>query len=95
MAVHNNDVYVVGQKDFAAMYWKNDTEVNLTDGSTLATATSVKVYNNDVYITGYERINEHYIAKYCKNSTAINLSDDSADSRARAIAVNKGNMRRI
>ena len=54
-----SDVYAVGYEDVnggntIAKLWKNGVEQSLTDGTNPASASSVYVYNNDVYVVGHE-----------------------------------------
>lgn len=47
------DVYVAGQKDNQACYWKNDQPVLLETGGTMGTiANKIIVVNDDVYVLG-------------------------------------------
>jgi len=47
------DVYVAGQKDSQACYWKNNQPVLLDSGGLIGpTATKIIVANNDVYVLG-------------------------------------------
>jgi hypothetical protein len=57
-----------------ATYWKNDKEVNLTDGTQYAEATSIVVSGADIYVAGYEYNGSYYVAKYWKNGKAVPLS---------------------
>ncbi len=41
IAISGDDVYVAGHEDKIAKYWKNGKPVNLTDGSTYASARSI------------------------------------------------------
>ncbi len=54
-------IYTVGYErspngvgHYVAMYWKDTTKVNLTEGSTDAQARSIKVVGNDVFVLGEE-----------------------------------------
>lgn len=52
-AMNSADVYVAGQKDNQACYWKNNQPVFLdSNGFTGPTANKVIVSNNDVYVLG-------------------------------------------
>jgi hypothetical protein len=79
--VGNKDVYVAGYEISSsgknvAKYWKNDTAVNLTNGTRDAVATSIFVAGSDVYVAGYQDkpASVLNIATYWKNGTAYPLS---------------------
>lgn len=74
-------VYVAGMEinsggKNVAMYWRNDTVVKLTDGTRDASAQSIFVSGNDVYVAGYQdKVGSLLnIATYWKNGTAFPLS---------------------
>lgn len=47
------DVYVAGQKNGNATYWKNNTEITLDNGGfSTSTANKIIVHNNNVYVFG-------------------------------------------
>jgi hypothetical protein len=90
ITVSGNDVYVAGRKSGRAVYWKNGTEVFLTDGSIGdAVARSITVSGTDVYVAGYE----YYPAetrnkvKYWKNGIETILTEGSNNEEATSIAV--------
>jgi hypothetical protein len=87
-ATSGPDIYVAGFDGVHAVYWKNGTEVVLTDGTKQAVATSICISNNDVYVAGYEGL----VAKYWKNGTAIALTSGSLPARATGIAVSGNNV---
>jgi len=98
IAVSGTDVYIAGMEYKIpptintpiveiAMYWKNSQPYYLTDGKHDAHVTGIKVFGNDVYISGYESNGTKYVAKYWKNGQAVNLSDGKNDAYAKDIAV--------
>lgn len=68
------DVYVAGQLGGVARYWKNDSAVNLPNGTI---AKGIYVSGGDVYVAGQEYLGGgiYQIAKYWKNGVAVNLTD--------------------
>lgn len=77
--VVGNDVYVTGDVDGKAVYWKNGQLVQLpSTGIPLACATSIAVVGNDVYVGGYghEYLNSYrklLRPRYWKNGQEILL----------------------
>ena len=66
--VDGSTVYMCGTVDLnsnKAGYWKNDEWVELRSGGTtgIVKATSLNIYNGDVYICGYEEENAVYVWK--------------------------------
>ena len=94
IAVSGNDICVAGEEinyevsigggsgpTYYAIYWKNGHRVNLTDGSTPASASSIVIAGSDVYVAG----SEGNVAKYWKNGRPVIVG--SLGSHAYSIAV--------
>lgn len=101
LAVSNNDVYMAGwgQGNFAT-YWKNENPIELSPAyspptlSILATASSIAVSGNDVYVSGsqYEQLSQiggwsNVFAEYWKNGNLVKLTDGSKNTYTSSIAV--------
>ncbi|MDR0793607.1 MAG: IPT/TIG domain-containing protein [Chitinophagaceae bacterium] len=80
MYVSGNDVYAAGYDmpltatSPNAVYWKNGTEVKLTD---VGYGWGIYVFGSDVYVSGQSNINEDgisVVAAYWKNGTTVPLS---------------------
>jgi hypothetical protein len=81
------DVYIAGNADNAAYYWKNGVKTALSDSRTDAEAYAIAVSGNNVYIAGYEG----RVAWYWKNGVKTALSG-STYAKANAIAVSWRNV---
>ena len=103
MFVYKGDIFICGNErngdedkqryrnNDIAKIWKNGKVQNLTDGHNNAYALSVFVNNDNVFIAGYEIVNDKCIAKLWKNGKSQNLSDNSNNSIARSIYVYNNN----
>lgn len=88
------DVYVAGSKTVnnrsVAVYWKNGTEVILSDGSQNTNVYSIFVDNGDVHVVGAEIYGGYANdAKYWKNGTSIELDEGRS---ATSVFVDNGNV---
>lgn len=69
MFVNGDNIYIIGQQDGVAKVWKNGEITLLTDETNKSTLTGIYVYNDDVYIVGYDFMdrtdtdNQHTIIK--------------------------------
>jgi len=91
VVVAGNDVYVAGyeQENYSgggptfAKYWKNGVPVKLSTASSYAT--SIAVFDNDVYVAGGENNGTRDVVKYWKNGTPVNLTDGTFTSAGNSI----------
>jgi hypothetical protein len=86
--VSGNDIYVAGVEmdsdpqvinslTLRAMYWKNGVANYLTNfQESTAAAASIFVSGSDVYVAGYETLNNYTYATYWKNGVATNLTSN-------------------
>jgi hypothetical protein len=88
------NVYVAGyRQDSLASVWKNGVVTNLTNGAYLAEANSIYIYDNDVYVAGYERnADGKTVAKLWKNGIATNLTNGTYIAAARSVYVSGNNV---
>ena len=85
------DVYVVGVEKpddplmpYIAKYWKNGQVHALTDGTKSASANSIFINGDDVYIGGEEyNSKQNSFALYWKNGQRVHLTDSAGMSTAR------------
>ena len=88
-----NDVYVAGWDSQSATLWKNGVAEKLTDGSNPASARSVFVSGNDIYVVGSARRGSKVVAMlWTKRGESgswesKNLTDGSRDAYASSIYV--------
>ena len=94
IAVSGTDIYVAGSEkseingNMVAVYWKNDTVFQLTDGSNNARCNSITVSEADVYAAGAEyKDGNFFVAKYWMNGEAVAITDSSNYSMANSIVV--------
>ena len=101
LAVSNNDTYMTGWGvPSIATYWKNENPIRLTPPysppalNILATATSIAVSGNDVYVSGAQQEQlspvggwSNMIAEYWKNGNQVKLTDASKNTYTSSIAV--------
>ena len=99
MTVSGSDVYVAGEINGSfsnpfpsiAAYWKNGSEVKLTNGNFSAYANCIAVSGNDIYVGGVEVSNQSgsniNVAKIWKNGTVTILSDGTTVANVNSIMV--------
>jgi hypothetical protein len=64
-----------------AKYWKNNSTINLTNGTYNASATAITLVGTDIYTAGYEKnAAGKSVAKYWKNTAATNITDGNFDA---------------
>ncbi len=94
IAVLNHDIYIVGQScddclahsygglvgHQTARYWKNGISVALTDGRGYASAKSISISGNDIYIAGDDGFQGTFSAKYWKNGSLKIISSDNSSA---------------
>ncbi len=86
-----NDVYVAGceQENYSgggltfAKYWKNGVPVKLSASN--SNATGIAVFDNDVYVTGWENNGIKDVVKYWKNGIPVSLTDGTFASVGNSI----------
>jgi len=82
------NVYISGLDNKDAVYWKNGTEVHLTNNGQGAYTSSIFVTpNDDVYVAGSETTSGNSLATYWKNGQVNFLTDSGAYVVANFISV--------
>lgn len=93
MYINGSDIYVAGFDLHSglgtskAMLWKNGTGTVLSNPGGVARAHSVFVFNNDVYVTGYEQGSSRWIGKTWKNGTEIYATTGTYNAAGYAVFV--------
>ena len=88
------DIYVAGDKNSVATYWKNGQQVTLRSESPNSAATSIAVVGTDVYVAGWEGdafLYGNNTAKYWKNGQEVFLTG-ATGAGATSIAVAGGDV---
>lgn len=89
IAVNGADIYLAGYKtegdtqNTTAIFWKNGSVIELTNGNTTAKANAIFVSGDDVYVAG----SEGNVAVIWQNGSPTNLTDGSSPSEVKSIAV--------
>jgi hypothetical protein len=87
------DIYVAGEQNGVATYWKNGQPVSLTGSLLHSTATSIAVVGSDVYVVGLEgEFGFAYVAKYWKDGQEVDLTGGTSEAGATSIAIVGGNV---
>ncbi|RAV29550.1 hypothetical protein DN748_08645 [Sinomicrobium soli] len=96
----NGDVYISGYEwkgnKTIAKYWKNGESIVLGTGDQESEARDIFIEDNDVYVTGWEKIRRPSgsgtvsVARYWKNGEATDLTDGSYRAEANSIFVLDG-----
>ena len=94
VVVSAGNVYVVGcetntQGNKVAKLWKNGIAKSLSNENNIASAESVFVLGNDVYVVGYEKFEygNRNVAKLWKNGIAHNLTNAKNEAKAYSVFV--------
>ena len=75
-----------------AIVWKNGVAQPLTQGTHEAGAFSIFIWEQDVYVAGYESNGVNLVAKVWKNGVPANLSDGSIDTYVTSMFVSDGDV---
>ncbi|CAM3735883.1 hypothetical protein MUGA111182_06195 [Mucilaginibacter galii] len=71
----DQDIYIAGDENNTATYWKNGEAVRLTDLNNFSHASGIAVFGNDVYVSGYKTNNKD--AVYESGSSQHTVVTDS------------------
>ena len=74
----NEDIYIAGDENNIATYWKNGEAVHLTDLNNFSHASGIAVVGNDVYVSGYKT--NHKDAVYESGSSQDTVVVDSKNT---------------
>jgi uncharacterized membrane protein len=92
--VSNGTVYACGFKDNRALYWENDVEHDLTDGSSGdSQAASIVVAGGQVHVAGSELASGQRKAKYWLNGVETVLTTGANHEWATGISVDGSTVR--
>ncbi len=82
IAANSTGVYLAGEEQARATYWKNGTIFRLSN-TIESKALAIKLDGSDIYIAGDEKNSSGIrIAKYWKNGTSFNLSTTNSSANA-------------
>lgn len=99
VVVSGNDIYILGSSISSKrkiVLWKANKQsssivpINITDGTNRAHASNIFVKGSDIYVVGYEEINNKQIATLWKNGTPKRLA--SSVSSAKDVFVSSNNV---
>lgn len=91
------DIYICGEsahlitKKTVAKYWKNGVGTFLTDGANMSSAAAIAVVGRNIYVSGYESVNNIQVVKLWKNGVGTSLSDGITSAQVSAMAVSSNN----
>lgn len=85
IAINGTDVYISGSVGSVAVYWKNNTRINLPGG---VLGLGITINGNDVYVSGCTYVNNYYTAAYWKNGTLVQIGDQIENTYGKSISVN-------
>jgi len=91
----NVDIYIAGENEGRAAYWKNGELILLSASASNSTASAITVEGNDVYVAGeeggdfFDYVNK---AKYWKNGQEVFLTGGATGALTTSIAVVGGDV---